>query len=55
MPGGDEDYKSFTGAVVSLSLVFLILAYAGYKMLDLVEFNDYVLQEAEQENFFPAN
>ena len=55
MPGGDDEYRTFLGSLISIFILCLILGFAGYKLGDLIEFNDYKLQEAEQENFFKAN
>ena len=54
MPDHEPRYRSLVGAFFSLFTLVLVISYASYKFIDLMEFNDYKLQEAEQENFFKA-
>lgn len=54
MPDHEPMYRSIAGSCFSMFTVVLVLAYAAYKFIDLLELNDYKLQEAVQENFFAA-
>ena len=54
MPDHEPRYRSLAGSCFSLFTIILVISYAAYKLIDLLELNDYKLQEAVQENFFTA-
>ena len=43
MPDHRERYRSLLGSLLSVLTFALVLSYAGYKIVDLIEFNDYKL------------
>ena len=55
MPGGDDEHRTFLGSIISIIIWCLIIGFAGYKLDDLIESNEYKLGEAQQENFFAVN
>ena len=46
MPDHEPEYRTLTGFFFSLLTILLLLSYAAYKFLDLVQLNDYRLQES---------
>ena len=51
-PDHDTEYRSLAGAIFSLLTFLLVISYAAYKIVDLMQFNDYTLQLAEKEKFY---
>ena len=45
LPDDEEKYRTFLGVILSLFTVLLLIGYGTYKMIDLVGYNDYKVQE----------
>ena len=43
MPDHRENYRSIMGSLLSVLTFTLVLGYAAYKFIDLIEYNDYKL------------
>ena len=52
MPDHRDRYRTLLGSFLSVMTLVLVLAYAGYKLTDLMDYNDYKLMKVEQENFY---
>ena len=52
MPDHRENYRSVLGSFLSILTFTLVLGYAGYKFIDLIEYNDYKLMQVVQENAY---
>ena len=52
LPDGNDAYKSFLGAVLSIITLLTLLSYASYKFNDLVNYADYKVQVADKENYY---
>ena len=52
LPGGDAYYGTITGSILGITTVFLVSFYAMYKLLALVNFNDYKIQVRQDVEYF---
>ena len=52
MPDHRGKYRSLLGSLLSVITFTLVLGYAGYKFIDLIEYNDYKLMKIVQENAY---
>ena len=52
MPNGDYKHRTCCGAFASFLIILVILSYASYKFLDMINYGDYKLYSSLQENFF---
>ena len=43
MPDHRENYRSLLGSLLSVVTFALMISYAAYKLIDLIEYNDYKL------------
>ena len=41
LPGGEPYYRTMTGSILGIITIFLVSFYAIYKLLALVNLNDY--------------
>ena len=55
LPDGNDAYKSFLGAVLSIITLLTLLTYASYKFQTLISYTDYKVQVADKENFYTDN
>ena len=55
LPDHNENYRTFVGSILSLLTMTILLAYMIYKAQILFELDDYSLEKAYEENFFPSD
>ena len=51
-PNGKEAYGTFIGSLFSIVTLVIILSYASYKFLNLINYTDYQILVSDQENFY---
>jgi len=44
LPDEKDEYRTFTGAVLTICSIFVILVYAGFKISTLLSYTDYKVQ-----------
>ena len=52
MPDNQPTYRTFSGSILSLCTLILVIFYAGWKLLTMFSFEDYKVQVNEQTNFY---
>ena len=52
MPDHESTYRSAVGTMLSILTLILMVSYSTYKLIDLIELNDYKIQEVKREKYF---
>ena len=52
MPDNQPSYRTFSGSILSVFTLILILFYAGWKLVTMFSQEDYKVQVNEQTNFY---
>ena len=52
MPDHESTYRSVFGTVLSILTLILVVTYSTYKFIDLIELNDYKIQEEKREKYY---
>ena len=55
MPDHEATYRSCIGTVLSILTLILVFSYSTYKFIDLIELNDYKIQEEKREKYYEHN
>ena len=54
LPENQMEYRSFLGACLTIMTLLLLISFSGYKMIDLLGYDNYKLQVSTQSDFFPT-
>ena len=52
MPDHRDRYRTMLGSALTILTFILILMYASYKFIELLEYKDFKLMKFEKENFY---
>ena len=52
MPDHRGHYNTFLGAALTIVTLVILMLYGAFKAINLIEMQDYNLQEAVQEDYF---
>ena len=55
LPDGRDTYRTFVGFVLSIFTFTTMMAYGSYKVTQLLDYENYVVQQRDFENKFDMN
>ena len=55
IPGGEQNYKTFLGSLISFFTIILMFQNTIVNSLKLINITDFKLLETEEENYFPID
>ena len=54
LPDGNDEYRTLCGSILSIFTFAFVGLYAAYKLLTLLSYQDYKIQERQQLMYFDA-